>query len=227
MEGIVHEQVIIVVVRPPYRRHRLFDTLPLPGFKLFANAAQQGSACMLGTEIQQRRGQPGSLAGQTVAIAALPLVHAGREQVTVEGSGRLAITEEKLRTTVPHGEEIIIKVDELLFQTGDAMQEHLYRGGVEHRQETFRDDVMMQYDPEVPPVGPFRHLTLPRHHQIHIPDERHMHFDTPQEILQGPPVPEMLPVDILSEAGAICLLPDRIQAVDICDDCIHPKPKTP
>ena len=143
----------------------------------------------------------------------------------VECRCRLPVTEKVLLPAVPHWEKVVVQVYEFLIKTRNTVQVHLYRSGVEHRQKLRRNDVTVEYDLEPLAVSPLRHLTLPRHDQEYVLNEREMGLNAPEEILQGTPVPEMLAFNVLPQAGTVRFLPDRIKAVYICYDCIHPMKK--
>ena len=72
------------------------------------------------------------------------------------------------------------------------MQMHLYRVTVERRQVLRRDDILVEDNMYLITVYPLRHLTLMRHHEMYLADERHILGYTSKEVTQSAPIAKAL-----------------------------------
>ena len=79
----------------------------------------------------------------------------------------------------------------------------------------------MKDDLQVFLISPGRNLRGMRDHKVDISYKRHIHLDSPKQILQRPPVTETLLHHRDIRVRLIVLLPERIIAIYICNNYIH------
>ena len=133
----------------------------------------------------------------------------------------LTITIEILCPTFQHGIHVIIKIQELLIQVGYTMQKHLNGRAIKRGKKFLRNNIPMQYDIDLIPIYPLRHLTIPCHHQMHLTDEGHIHGYTTKQIRQCTPIAESFLQHRFIGVLLILSLPLRVEPIHICYNNIH------
>jgi hypothetical protein len=156
-----------------------------------------------------------------VGVATYLLEHIECKKVARHTEVTLAIAKEVALLARQHREDVVIKVEILLVEIGNAVKEHLYRVTVEDRQELGRDDILVKYDVHLLTIDPLGNLTLVRHHKVHLAHKRHILGYTTKEILQSAPIAKTLLLYRLVGVLLVIVLPHRIQAIYIGDNYIH------
>ena len=130
-------------------------------------------------------------------------------------------TEEIFCLARPQRIQVIIEIKIFLVQSIYTMQMHFDRIAVKGRKIVLRDYITVKHNLEILCIRLLRHLRSMRYYKVYIPYERHVDFDSSQEIFQCTPIPETLLHYRNVRIFLIILFPYRIVSVYICNYYIH------